>query len=209
MIDISGIMKALSSERPAFHSEADFQHAFAWLLHERVPGARIRLERPLSVESTTLHLDLSIESADAFVAIELKYKTRRFSGSLGGEDFRLANHSANDCGRYDFLKDVHRLERIVCSVPTPKSAGYAILLTNDPGYWMPTARETVDSQFRIEDGRGVSGILSWSPDASVGTMRGRESPLCINGKYSMQWDYYSEPSAGTGKFRYLSIAVER
>ena len=37
-------MAALARVRPLFHSEADFQHAFAWQLHSAHPDARIRLE---------------------------------------------------------------------------------------------------------------------------------------------------------------------
>ena len=36
-------MAALARMRPLFHSEADFQHAFAWQLRSAHPDARIRL----------------------------------------------------------------------------------------------------------------------------------------------------------------------
>ena len=42
--DVDTVMAKLSSARRLFHSEADFQHAFAWVLHEVNPSLNIRLE---------------------------------------------------------------------------------------------------------------------------------------------------------------------
>ena len=51
-------MAALARVRPLFHSEADFQHALAWLIHQRHSDARIRLEyRVFGLEP--VYLDLS------------------------------------------------------------------------------------------------------------------------------------------------------
>jgi hypothetical protein len=41
---IEQTMAAIAHSRPLFHSEADFQHGFAWQLHTTYPDARIRLE---------------------------------------------------------------------------------------------------------------------------------------------------------------------
>jgi len=38
--EIEETMAALALVRPLFHSEADFQHAFAWQLHSAHPDAR-------------------------------------------------------------------------------------------------------------------------------------------------------------------------
>jgi len=45
--DLPGVertMASLATRRPVFHSEANFQHAFAWELQRRHEEARIRLE---------------------------------------------------------------------------------------------------------------------------------------------------------------------
>ena len=44
MLDIDGLMTGLAGTRKVFHSEADFQHALAWQIHEAMPESRIRLE---------------------------------------------------------------------------------------------------------------------------------------------------------------------
>jgi hypothetical protein len=46
VLDIKDIMGRLALERQLFHSEADFQHALAWKIHELRPLAKIRLEVP-------------------------------------------------------------------------------------------------------------------------------------------------------------------
>jgi hypothetical protein len=43
-VDVDTVLARLSSVRRVFHSEADFQHAFAWVLHEVDPSLNIRLE---------------------------------------------------------------------------------------------------------------------------------------------------------------------
>ena len=44
MLDISGLLIGLAQSRKVFHSEADFQHALAWHIHEAMPKSQIRLE---------------------------------------------------------------------------------------------------------------------------------------------------------------------
>jgi hypothetical protein len=48
-LSISEVLAALAKQRPLFHSEADFQHAIAWELHERLPRASVQLEHPVEV----------------------------------------------------------------------------------------------------------------------------------------------------------------
>src|SRR5216117_509431 len=106
VIVIDELMALLSSERPIFHSEADFQHAFAWLLHRRYPDIFVRLELPLRTNGSAIHLDLLATSTEGAIAVELKYKTRALAVTIDDEDYRLTNHNAQDLGRYDFIKDV-------------------------------------------------------------------------------------------------------
>ena len=87
----------------------------------------------------------------AAVAVELKYKTRKLLVELDGEAFSLASHSAQDIGRYDFIKDIFRLEKIVPSLEN--CVGHAIMLTNDSSYWTSHSKSTVDEAFRLTEGR--------------------------------------------------------
>lgn len=137
-------------------------------------------------------------SKDTIIAIELKYKTRD-----------LLDQSAQDVGRYDFLRDIQRLEQIV--LDRDDIEGYAIFLTNDSAYWSPPRNtQTVDASFRIHQGRILTGELGWGSGASKGTMHGREETIHIKGVYNLQWEDYSQPSreSSYGKFRYLLVKVE-
>jgi hypothetical protein len=140
--------------------------------------------------------------------VELKYKTRALTVTITGEEFRLADQSAQDIGRYDFIKDIQRLERLLLS--RPGTAGYAILLTNDSAYWTHRRdANPVDAAFRLDPGRKLAGTLTWDPRASAGTTRSREKPLTLNGAYTVAWHDYSQiSSARYGVFKYLTIPVQ-
>ena len=199
------VINRLSSLRPIFNMEADFQFALAWEIQKKFPDWSIRFEKKPPNLKDRIFVDLWIEG-DETCAIELKYKTRRFDIDVKGESFNLLNQGAQDLGRYDFLKDVERLENIVSAHDNVK--GYAIILTNDSSYWKSTATETIDTKFRIHDGRVLNGELSWRPEASSGTMRGREKPIKLTGTYKLNWKDYSQVSGTSyGKFRYLFLEI--
>jgi hypothetical protein len=80
--EIEETMAALALVRPLFHSEADFQHAFAWQLHSAHPDARIRLEtRP----RPGVRLDVMALIGGRRVAVELKYLLRDLSATVEDE----------------------------------------------------------------------------------------------------------------------------
>ncbi len=209
MIDILDVMKTLAAQRKAYHSEADFQHAIAWEIHRRFPESSVRLERPLRTKGKVLHLDFMIQLPQKAIAIELKYKTKKLSVELDGEDFQLADHRAQDCGRYDFIKDICRLEQITSSVENCE--GYAILLTNDSAYWKPsTIKGTVDAAFRLDESRILHGVLGWAENASDGTKKNRESHLQIDGEYPISWcDYAITSAENYCQLRYLVVHVPK
>ena len=142
------------------------------------------------------------------IAIELKYKTRKLDIAYGGEDFHLLDQSAQDAGRYDFIKDIGRLERFVAA--HPRSCGFAILITNDANYCQPSKRQSITNfeQFRIHDNSTLQGNLQWGELASVGTRKGREELLVLTNKYPLLWrDYSKVTDTNAGQFRYLLLST--
>jgi hypothetical protein len=106
-VDLNGVLDDLAILRPVFHSEADFQLALAWQVQQRDPAMLVRLEtRP----AVGVHLDLAFARLDLgrTTAVELKYLTRAWSGSVGGERYELKNHGTQDIRAYDVVKDVVR-----------------------------------------------------------------------------------------------------
>lgn len=209
MIDITRVLEELAGKRKVFHSEADFQHALAWEIHQQWLGCSMRLEFKPPHLDNRIYVDIWAANENATLAVELKYKTRKpHADDVDGETFDLLNQSAQDVGRYDFLKDIQRLEQIVSG--QNDIVGYAILLTNDRTYWNPPRNnQTVDASFRIHEGRSITGELSWRAGTSKGTMRDREEPIVIRGTYKLLWQDYSElRRAKYGNFRYLLVKVD-
>jgi hypothetical protein len=117
----------------------------------------------------------------------------------------LKDHAAQDITRYDFLKDVTRVERVVQEHPGTR--GFAILLTNDSAYWTESRLlDPVDAAFRLQEGRTVSASLRWSDRTGPGTSRGREVELVVVGPYVLGWrDYSKLPVTSYGRFRYMLV----
>jgi len=207
MISMISIMNNLCAQRPIFHSEADFQHSLAWEIHNGLPDSSVRLELPWSIEENQNHLDIWIASSDFKIAIELKYKTRGLKALVNREFYSLKDQSAQDIGRYDFLKDVMRLEQLIKK--NNDWTGFAILLTNDSSYWkIPNNFNTIDANFRLHEGKTILGNLSWGAGAASGTIRDRESPINLNNSYHLNWNDYSRPSSGGySRFRFLLLQV--
>lgn len=103
MINLANVMNQLAQHRPVFHSEADFQHALAWQLHQMIPSARVRLEY---CPVPGVHLDIWVATDDGSLALELKYLTKGYSANVNGERFELRNHAAQPPGRYNFVDDI-------------------------------------------------------------------------------------------------------
>ena len=158
MIDLPATLADLAASRPLFHSEADFQHALAWLLRERGDAEDIRLEKPERGGDRPMYVDILARRGAAWVGIELKYWTRTFVHVEQGEEFSLRSQCASDLSRYAFWSDVARLEQLCRDGRIVE--GWAVALTNDSLFWRPSRAATNDDQFRITDGRTVSGELA-------------------------------------------------
>jgi hypothetical protein len=198
----------LSRSRPIFHSEADFQLAFAWQMRLRFPEAQIRLERQvMPLETQRIYLDMEVSHDGQRTAFELKYLTRAFSAAVNGELFSLRQQGAPDTRRYDVIKDIGRIEVVVKEHIAHD--GFVVALTNDAGYWLVSRRGgTNDADFRIHEGRELAGPLDWAVGAAPGTKTGREEPLIPTGTYKLKWSDFSVVAPGrAGAFRYLLIQV--
>lgn len=206
-LNMNNILNQLLQERKIFHSEADFQHALAWVIHGKHPSANIRLEFPFSIRYEKLHLDISITAQALSVAIELKYKTRLLKFEYQNEQFNLSDHGGQPGARYDFIKDIQRLEHF--KNDKNYNQAFAIFLTNDSSYWSAAIHEnTIDQNFRLNENEILHGRLSWSRRAARSTIKGRESSLLLDGRYSLNWQDYSNLGQSiNSKFRALVVSV--
>ena len=205
-LSLHSVMEVLAQSRPVFYSESDFKHALSWQIQQDNPSIRIRQEVGNLIEGPDRRY-VDIWLPDSRTAIELKYRTRTAAITQGDEEFRLRDQSAQDLGRYGFCLDIARLEGIIGSGKARN--GYAVLLTNEPLYWnRPNKPDVNDADFVLYENREITGTLSWEPRTSASTLKGRETPLEIRGRYKADWREFSDPP-GTGYtgFRYLLLQV--
>lgn len=195
VLDVDILLESLAKKRPVFHSECDFQFALAWEIQVQYPKARLRLERPVPDSKPLEYTDLLVYYDRETVAFELKYKLP------GGpkkrvlhedEWFSVAGQGAPLYGRYDCVKDIWRLERLVAAGHA--TAGIAILLTNYKSYWNSNPKEAQkDRAFHIHDGRELKGALDWPMEAKSSAKR---PPFSLLGRYPCRWKNYSRIPGG-------------
>lgn len=192
-MDLHTILSTLSTRRPVFHSEADFQHELAWQIHCAHPQAAIRLEYPRSVNHRRMEIDIWVTLGDTRIAIELKYKTKKANLVHNGEQFSLAPHAATPLGRYDFWRDAERLECLRAAGMADET--WAIFLTNDGAYWSTKPARGNGSQFSMHANRQLGPNvppLVWKRThntASIG--KGRVSAITLHQTYQLVWANYS------------------
>ena len=208
MLNITEIMKNLAKDRPIFHSEADFQHALAWHIHKKRKNCQVRLEYPFQGKGKNRkYLDIWLPSIE--IAIELKYRTRELKHQQGKEFFGLRNQAAQPTLRYDFIKDIQRLEQVTGPGGLAKT-GFAIFLTNDPSYRRhPRKTNPVDIAFRLDKGV-VEGKknLDWTEETSPGTKKNREKAIELEKSYKLKWEIFSNlGKENNQEFRYLAVEV--
>jgi len=189
MLDIHKLMSDLSKHHPRFNLEEDFKHA----LKRQIRKAMSNSDPHLEYKIKNMSLDIYVPTER--IAIELKH--------------RLPHRNAN-YGRYYFLEDVERIERVVKAGKA--DSGFAVLLTNYQTLWGPPRRgweTTTDAAFRLHEGRTITGKLAWSDKTAESTKEGREDPICLTGSYRLHWRDYSSLGTGTNQqFRYLAVSVK-
>lgn len=203
-VSLRDVIARLGKDRPVFHSEADLQHSFARALWELAPDVRSRLEVPQRTEGGRAeYLDILCIGPSTRTAIEFKYFTRSWTGTVGdpAEAYAVKGHAAADLARLHFVRDMVRLERF-CH--RSDQNGLAIMLTNDASLWTPPGarrRPTRDRDFRIHQGRELAGVLRWAG----GDYQANTSTL--KGTYPLSWEPYSQLGGTGGELRYLAVAV--
>jgi hypothetical protein len=143
MINIKSIIESLQSKRKVFHSEDDFKLSLSMEIMGET-NCEVRLERPVIIDmidwnnniiKTRAPIDIVIiEESGKHIPIELKYKTKKVTLVENNEEYNLTEHGAVDIGRYNFRKDIYRIEQYLSSHKN-SSFGYVLILTNDKAYF--------------------------------------------------------------------------
>lgn len=146
-----------------------------------------------------MYVDIVVCDETEYVPIELKYKTRKANGfnslrfGKNAITTNLKNQSAQDLGRYDFWKDVHRLEVLKTVFKPATLNGIAIFLTNDQAYLNAAKQGTNCQNFYMSDGKGTSSFMKntnckWENGAA--SKYPSRPDFCLNNPMSLLWFKY-------------------
>ncbi len=194
-----------------FHSE---NHLSAWLAltlkKMLVLSSTPKLQKAGFYENKRLRLDMLFEHRGREYAVELKYARGAMGrgGSLlykGDVYYAPSSGAADDITRFNFLKDVMRLES---EIPKrDKTVMFALLLTNIRTLWEKGNETSNDHAFHI-DGNIQKGTLKWKWTPSKETLKRTGESLTIDGNYSAKWRTYTKiPKLKNKIFRYLLVKI--
>lgn len=207
----------INEREQLLYNERDFQMHLAIFLKEKEEYDNIEVEYSIPKEFTKTHgyewggdlrLDIVVEKDGMFAVVELKYTTKRenksilrFNSPIGDVNV-IRDHSQQNYRRYDFWKDVRRIERVKEWFPENVVGGVAVMLTNDASYFN-VPRKGVDYEaFSIAKGRVVengSRYMAWKDPKTKGY-----PPISLDGNYLVQWnERYIEEI----KFYYTTLRV--
>lgn len=213
--ELAKIVNDLGNRKNIYTCEAQFQFDLAdeirAFLKKKTGGYIVYVEYPQVIGNRTVHYDIVIESINVdpheYCVIELKYKTAAMqNASCYGQPCILKTHAAQSLGRYDFYKDIERIENYSSNTGRCLEIGYAILLTNDKCYWTKNGANRLYQAFSLQDGTTISqGVKSWPTNIRVSSI-GSNRNKCINLKntYNLNWEQW-----GTlANFKYLLVEVK-
>ena len=148
LLDVhTDVKQFLDNNKELYFNERDFQMHLATYLRQAGHYDDVDVEYyvPLSelesyIWNNELRIDVLVSRGDEYLPIELKYKTKsvkkripRFGEQLSSDVEVMKNQGAQDLGKYDFWKDVRRIEIVRKRFKAIKN-GLAIFMTNDSTY---------------------------------------------------------------------------
>lgn len=220
--ELERMMNDFGTAPRIFNSEAQFQFELAWKIKEEF-CCEVKLEELSRVNGGKKdYTDIILEKGDLRIALELKYKTAAISG------YNLKKHGATDLGAYDFLWDVHRIQKLTKMEPSvkeeevklPCTRGYAVILTNDSHYWNDmTPKNTINREFLIggnPSGELKKGEHKWFDKSgnrgnlppAIANSPSRRDPIKICKDYVYQWKPYCDLKlTKNGVFKYMIVEI--
>ncbi|MBQ2642891.1 MAG: hypothetical protein IJF94_03725 [Eubacterium sp.] len=218
--DLEAVLLKLKSERKIFVSEADFQLALAWKIKEMYSDkTEVRCEYPVELNGIFIHLDILViwGKKKEWIPIEVKYKTTTLDYIDDDVEYCLKHQGAKDCGCYDYIKDIKRIQDIKNDPATKRRflKGYTVFLTNDHSY-KKSSRRKFDKKGKLikpyyamfsiaekeKDKNGnlldnkIVKPLNWLGNTGKGTKRGRTDAIEIDGEYPCNWQCYNKLEVG-------------
>lgn len=234
------LIEKLAEKRKVFHSEDDLKFELGYLIKTEFPSSQIRLEKPVDLifnlrdnysklKHSRAAVDIVVIVDGLQIPIEIKYKTlalaqenkKSKSYFVGDEAYLLANQGASDLGRFNFRKDIARIEKFISNESNNAAKGYCLIITNDPSYLSdPTGTlienySLADNITLLKKDKGWKFSTGTVPNKSHWTFKGDlKLDLRLQYEYSVKWKDYSQVEKGSNKieplnkdFKYLLIKV--
>lgn len=145
-------LSQLEKDKKRYYNEAQVQHKLGIELYKRF-DIEPTLEWCVKNDETGAkkYIDMMLEIGGKKVAIELKYRTKSVKKEL------YTNQSAQNNGKFNFFKDIKRLEILKNSKDDDFGIekGFAIFITNDHLYWNAAKEKTSVADFDLCDDKGI------------------------------------------------------
>ena len=159
------VKQFLDTNKELLFNERDLQMHLATFLRQTNHYDDVDVEYyvPLSeltgyIWNNELRMDVLVRKGKEFLPIELKYKTKsvrkkllRFGESVAEEVEVMKNQGAQDLGKYDFWKDVRRIEIVKKRFSSIKN-GLAVFMTNDPMYLQRGREKSNHIELSMDEG---------------------------------------------------------
>lgn len=159
-----------------------------------------------------LYIDIVVEKDGKFVPIELKYPTKgfwkptnRFGVGVKTKVPMLKNQGAQDIVRYNYWKDVRRIEALKKAYAETIVGGLAIMVTNDLYYKnSPTVSNVSYAHFSVKDGRVVKQPQDRNMSWLNGVKVAKNHPnFHVDSTYGLHW----KTMKNMADFSYLILDV--
>lgn len=175
----SDIEAFLESRKKMFANERDLQMHLALYLDKSRHYDNVDVEYyvpkselpPEYIWNSEMKVDIVVCKDHKFVPIELKYKTKAIAGvdvERFGMEIRdvciIKNQAAQNISKYDFWKDVRRLE-ILKKKFKNIHGGICLFLTNDSSYQNQTSENAKCKNFSMDPYSPHGTNMSWQGDA--------------------------------------------
>ena len=184
------------------------------------PNPKLAKSREVSPSfpwNNQMSVDIVVEKAGEFAALELKYATYPVAGveTLFGQPMLtdakiLKNQAASDITMYNYWKDVCRIEMLTSIYPNVVG-GIALIISNSHNYWMKPSASVNYAHFSMHEGHTVgAGIVEWNGTPAASVVEGYPR-FVLNAAYPCRWtDTNITVEATNGdKFRYLISEINK
>lgn len=192
------IREFIIRQKELMFNELDFQIQLALFLRAsgRYDDVDVEYSLPKTIMSgydwdSNLRIDIVVSRGGIYCPVELKYPTRKVNKTIPrfGEDVPEAvvmkNQGAQDIVRYNFWKDVRRIEALRRRFDAVKG-GIAVIMTNDSSYVRPVRPDSSCAPFSTAECHTVGpGTIDWQ---NMPAVRTDHPPFTLDAGYTMHWD---------------------